>query len=90
MVTAAQVALGISTLLYYVPVSLGALHQANALNLFTAVIGLMHTLRVPKVGGVGALRGNKLNFHTHKKKKNPIEKRSIHDCVGFVFFFMST
>ena len=47
-VTAAQVALGISALLYYVPVSLGSLHQANALTLFTAVVGLLHTLRVPK------------------------------------------
>ena len=54
-VTAAQVALGISTLMYVVPVSLGALHQANALTLFTAVVGLLHTLRIPT--GVGAGRG---------------------------------
>ena len=33
MVTAAQVALGISALLYYVPVSLGALHQVGLYNL---------------------------------------------------------
>jgi len=36
-------------------VSLGALHQANALTLFTAVVGLLHTLRIPT--GVGAGRG---------------------------------
>lgn len=52
-VTVAQVGLGIGALLYHVPVSLGSLHQANALNLFTAVIGLMHALRVPKGFGSG-------------------------------------
>lgn len=42
-----QVVLGISTLLAYVPVSLGAAHQANALALFTVVLGLLHSLRHP-------------------------------------------
>jgi heme A synthase len=40
-----QVTLGITTLLTYVPVSLGAAHQAGALALFTAVLTLMHSLR---------------------------------------------
>jgi cytochrome c oxidase assembly protein subunit 15 len=40
-----QVSLGITTLLTYVPVSLGAAHQAGALALFTGVLTLMHTLR---------------------------------------------
>jgi hypothetical protein len=42
-----QVTLGISTLLTYVPASLGAAHQAGALTLFTIVLGLMHSLRRP-------------------------------------------
>lgn len=32
------------------PVSLGTLHQANALNLFTSVLLLLHTLRPPQPG----------------------------------------
>lgn len=40
-----QVTLGITTLLTYVPVSLGAAHQAGALALFTAVLTLMHSVR---------------------------------------------
>lgn len=40
-----QVTLGITTLLTYVPVSLGAAHQSGALALFTAVLVLMHSLR---------------------------------------------
>lgn len=43
----AQVTLGVSTLLTYVPVSLGAAHQAGALTLFTVVLGLLHSLRRP-------------------------------------------
>ena len=39
-----QVALGISTLLLYVPVALAATHQAGALLLFTAVLFLNHRL----------------------------------------------
>lgn len=42
-----QVGLGVSTLLTYVPVSLGALHQANALVLFSAALALLHSLRSP-------------------------------------------
>ncbi|CAL8462918.1 g2452 [Coccomyxa elongata] len=42
---ALQVALGITTLLTYVPPSLGTAHQAGALTLLTLALGLLHTLR---------------------------------------------
>lgn len=44
-VTGLQVALGITTLLLYVPPTLGSLHQANALALMSVALGLLHTLR---------------------------------------------
>lgn len=44
---ALQVTLGISTLLSYVPVSLGTAHQAGALTLLTLMILLNHTVRRP-------------------------------------------
>ncbi|KAL0322130.1 UNVERIFIED_CONTAM: Cytochrome c oxidase assembly protein COX15 [Sesamum calycinum] len=44
-----QVTLGISTLLSYVPVSLGTAHQAGALTLLTQMILLNHTLRRPSL-----------------------------------------
>ena len=44
-VSAGQVALGITTLLLYVPVGLGAAHQAGALTLWTAYLGLLHTMK---------------------------------------------
>ncbi|CAA0814402.1 Cytochrome c oxidase assembly protein COX15 [Striga hermonthica] len=44
-----QVTLGISTLLSYVPVSLGSAHQAGALTLLTLMILLNHTLRRPSL-----------------------------------------
>ncbi|XP_054821302.1 cytochrome c oxidase assembly protein COX15-like [Prosopis cineraria] len=47
--TALQVTLGVSTLLSYVPVSLGAAHQAGALTLMTLVILLTHTVRKPSL-----------------------------------------
>ncbi len=47
-----QFALGIWTLLEYVPVHLGSAHQANAMNLFTAVLVTLHTLRPPQPGAV--------------------------------------
>ena len=40
-----QVTLGITTLLTYVPASLGAAHQATALTLFSVALALLHTLR---------------------------------------------
>lgn len=43
-----QVTLGVSTLLTYVPVSLGAAHQAGALTLFSIFIVLLHALKQPK------------------------------------------
>ncbi|OTA92777.1 hypothetical protein M434DRAFT_396208 [Hypoxylon sp. CO27-5] len=43
-----QVALGISTLIYMVPISLAAAHQAGSLALLTGVLVLGHRLRVPK------------------------------------------
>ncbi|KAL2630335.1 hypothetical protein R1flu_015021 [Riccia fluitans] len=52
---ALQVTLGISTLLMYVPVSLGSAHQAGALTLFTVVLALLHTLRRPSPAGLKAL-----------------------------------
>lgn len=50
-----QVTLGISTLLLYVPVSLGSAHQAGALTLFTVVLTLLHTLRKPTPAAIRAL-----------------------------------
>lgn len=44
-VTILQFGLGIWTLLEMVPVPLGSAHQANALNLFTAVLVAMHAVR---------------------------------------------
>ncbi|KAJ4835379.1 Cytochrome c oxidase assembly protein cox15 [Turnera subulata] len=44
-----QVTLGVSTLLSYVPVSLGSAHQAGALTLLTLMIMLNHTLRKPSL-----------------------------------------
>lgn len=41
-----QVSLGISTLLLYVPVSLGVLHQAGSLALLTLTTWTIHTLRM--------------------------------------------
>ncbi|KAG8661432.1 hypothetical protein MANES_01G005033v8 [Manihot esculenta] len=46
---ALQVTLGVSTLLSYVPVSLGTAHQAGALTLMTLMILLNHTVRKPSV-----------------------------------------
>jgi cytochrome c oxidase assembly protein subunit 15 len=52
--TALQVALGLSTLLLVVPVSLAAAHQAGAVLLLSAAIYLRHTLRRAAVMDVGA------------------------------------
>ena len=43
---AVQVGLGIATLVYVVPVALGAAHQAGALVLFSLALYALHTLRV--------------------------------------------
>ncbi|GAB2280022.1 Cytochrome c oxidase assembly protein cox15 [Dionaea muscipula] len=52
---ALQVTLGISTLLSYVPVSLGTAHQAGALTLLTLMILLNHTVRKPSLSLLRAL-----------------------------------
>jgi heme a synthase len=44
-----QVALGISTLIYIVPIPLAAAHQAGSLALLTGVLVLGHRLKVPKL-----------------------------------------
>lgn len=54
-VTGVQVALGITALLTYVPVSVGSAHQAGALTLFTVILGLMHSVR-RGAGGVAQAR----------------------------------
>lgn len=44
-------ALGITTLLTYVPVELGAAHQAGAMVLFTLMLGLLYTIKpAPSLG----------------------------------------
>lgn len=56
-----QVLLGISTLLYLVPVPLAAAHQAGSVLLLSTVVGLIATLRRP--GSVAsALRKARLGF----------------------------
>lgn len=60
--------LGITTLLTYVPVSLGSLHQSGALTLFTILLALLHSVRpvnpsalslaVARLGGPAALVGS--------------------------------
>ncbi len=48
----AQVALGVATLLLYVPLPLAAMHQANAMGLFIAALGAGHALRrAPRLDG---------------------------------------
>jgi len=44
-----QVLLGISTLMMFVPVELGALHQAGALTLWTTLLYSQHTLRFIRI-----------------------------------------
>ena len=47
-VAGAQVGLGITTLMMYVPVELGVAHQAGALTLWTVALYVVHTLRYVK------------------------------------------
>lgn len=44
-VVGGQVVLGVSTLMLYVPISLGSAHQANAMVVFTVCLALLHSLR---------------------------------------------
>eukprot|EP00271_Cylindrocystis_brebissonii_P008813 TRINITY_DN2330_c0_g1_i1.p1 TRINITY_DN2330_c0_g1~~TRINITY_DN2330_c0_g1_i1.p1 ORF type:complete len:717 (-),score=91.31 TRINITY_DN2330_c0_g1_i1:383-2533(-) len=43
--TAVQVSLGLTALLYHVPVAVGAAHQAGALTLFTVALALLHATK---------------------------------------------
>lgn len=45
LLAAAQVTLGVTTLLTYVPVELGSAHQAGALVLMSAAVALLHAVR---------------------------------------------
>lgn len=51
-----QVTLGVSTLLTYVPVSLGSAHQVGAFSLFTIALCALHTTRLPSAPIVRAAR----------------------------------
>eukprot|EP00940_MAST-03C_sp_MAST-3C-sp2_P003405 g3405.t1 len=42
---ACQISLGVTALLYYVPIEVGSAHQIGALSLWTVALGLAHTLR---------------------------------------------
>ena len=53
--TGCQVALGVTTLLTHVPVSLGSAHQAGALSLFTISLALIHSLRPPTISAAHSL-----------------------------------
>mmetsp|Transcript_44219 Transcript_44219/g.32209 ORF Transcript_44219/g.32209 Transcript_44219/m.32209 type:complete len:452 (+) Transcript_44219:40-1395(+) len=55
-----QVALGISTLLMYVPISLASIHQGGSLVLLTLVTALSHSLSFAKYGKVIASSGAKV------------------------------
>jgi cytochrome c oxidase assembly protein subunit 15 len=57
-VAALQAGLGVAALLHHVPASLGAAHQANALVLFSCVLGLVHALRGPRRAPKGPLAGS--------------------------------
>ncbi len=54
--------LGISTLLTYVPPSLGTAHQAGALTLLTLAIALLHTLRRNPAHAVSKLRASQMQL----------------------------
>jgi cytochrome c oxidase assembly protein subunit 15 len=51
------VTLGVTTLLHYVPVSLGSAHQAGALTLFTLALALLHAVRPLQPGRVALALG---------------------------------
>ena len=53
----AQVALGITALLNYVPIEVAAVHQAGSLVLLTLVTGLAHSLKFSKVGRAASVAG---------------------------------
>ena len=47
IMTAAQMCLGIATLMLYVPIELGVAHQAGGVAVLTAQLFVLHTLRAP-------------------------------------------
>jgi cytochrome c oxidase assembly protein subunit 15 len=47
MAVAAQMFLGIATLLLYVPIELGVAHQVGGVAVLTTLLNVMHTLRIP-------------------------------------------
>lgn len=47
IMTAAQMCLGIATLMLYVPIELGVAHQAGGVAVLTAQLFVLHTLRTP-------------------------------------------
>lgn len=58
LATAGQVALGITTLLTYVPVPLGAAHQGGAMVLFTLALGLLYSIKpAPSLGTFRRVHG---------------------------------
>lgn len=61
-----QVLLGISTLLYLVPIPLAAAHQAGSVVLLSSVIGLLVSLRRPGSAAV-ALRRARMASTTSSK-----------------------
>jgi len=60
VMTGAQVTLGVTTLVYAVPVWLGAAHQAGALTLFTFTLWTLHAVRLPRAGSATLREARKL------------------------------
>ena len=62
-----QVGLGITTLLYLVPVPLAATHQAGSVMLLSAMVHLLITMRAPgKASRIWRLIFNKAKKALHK------------------------
>lgn len=72
-----QVTLGISTLIYLVPVPLAASHQAGSVVLLTAMLGLLGTLRRPsKIAKLwAAARQRGMDKNVLKNVKSGMERR---------------
>ncbi|ODV62813.1 Cox15p [Ascoidea rubescens DSM 1968] len=70
-IVTAQAALGITTLIYLVPISLGALHQAGAVALLTVCLAFAARLRKPRFPII--LLINNLNRNLIKKNASKIK-----------------
>lgn len=57
LASAGQVTLGITTLLYYVPISLAAAHQIGSIVVLTSGVYLTHSLRYVRPGVLRMARG---------------------------------